>query len=164
MTAREAVWESWLNADYRARYFGELAGRFSRYQRQATVLLAITSSGAFLALMVRISSSAALPWIVEIAALLAASIGWILMLGRFPEKANLAAAQHMRWARAQREYQELWLSVEAQTVKPAAATKRCSSIEESAAKMDEMAMRELPDKKRLALRCYEEMEAVRGVA
>lgn len=39
-----------------------------------------------------------------------------------------------------------------------------SAIEEAASEMDEMAMRELPDKKRLALRCYGEMEAVRKVA
>lgn len=44
---RKLVWESLLAADYRARYFGFLAGRLRQNERRVTVIVGALSSGAF---------------------------------------------------------------------------------------------------------------------
>ena len=144
-----------LDADYRARYFGELATLYRRRQHLLNLALAVLSSGAFVVLALRIGAELELRWLAEAAALLAAVLGWLLAFGRRSERSVLAASLLKRWSKLHTRYTTLWLSLEEMTDKEVLS--RWQAIEDDHGEIDETASSEFPYNRRLAKRVYAEM-------
>ncbi len=80
LTTREQkeIWDSLLAADYRARYFGELASRFENRETALKLGVAVLSSGAAVTLVTTLETATSLPFLAELFALAAAAVGWVL--------------------------------------------------------------------------------------
>lgn len=154
-TPRDQVWESMVFADFRVRYFGELATQYRRRQRRLNITLAILSSSAFVVLALRLGVELELPWLAEAAALLVAVLGWLLALGRYSERSSLAASLVRRWSDLHTQYRALWLSLE--EMEDREIRSRWQELEESQGEIDQTAASEFPHKRRLANRVYDEM-------
>ena len=74
---RKLVWESMLGADYRARYFADLAAKYRKWESALTITVAVLTSSAFVVLLVEI------PLAAKICTLVAAALSWLVHLKNF---------------------------------------------------------------------------------
>jgi hypothetical protein len=157
MDYHELIWESLLGADYRARYYGHLAGRLQRREKTLTILVTLLSSGACLALVAKMDW---LPVVVpSILTALAALAGAVLASNKFGKRAVLSGDLHKKWDTARREFEVLWASVS--DLDKDDALQRWRAIEEKYSEQTELAAIEFPVRARLAKRCQRDVVQAR---
>jgi hypothetical protein len=107
MEARRLVWDSLLSADYRARYYGHLAGAMEVRDETLAIVVAIASSSTFVAVVSK------LPWSASaIISLLSAGLGIFLTVKKFGKLAETSAAMHKGWSSIENDFEMLWCQVD----------------------------------------------------
>lgn len=148
---RALIWESLLGADYRTRYFGELAGQLQAMSRHLAVANLVLSSGA----LANIAGALAPEWVSLAAIGMVACVSAIQLVLKFSDRAGDAADLHTKWDHIQVAMEQLWAELEG--LDAGAAMARWSAIEASHAEFDKKAAKEFGYKRRLAKRAWREM-------
>ena len=149
---RAQVWESMLDSDYRARYFGALATRQRRLHATLSWAVALASTAVVASLL---AGAEELPWLTGAVAVLAAALGWILTFGRMGERTTEASHLHRKWGEVNTQFRELWFTFE--QLEEEEAMGRWKSIEDGHAELDQTAVAQFSYKKRLAEKLYNDM-------
>lgn len=148
---RALIWESLLGADYRARYFGELAGQLQAMSRHLAVANLVLSSGA----LVNIAGALAPSWVSLAAMGMVAGLSAIQLVLKFSDRAGDAAELQTKWDGILMELEQLW--AELQALEASTAMARWKAIEASHGAWDQKASQEFGYKRRLAKRAWREM-------
>src|SRR5258708_38738068 len=94
----DRIWNSLLDADYRARYFGSSAGLLQRRERLLTLAVTLLSSGAFVSLVAKLQW---LPsYIAPTLTVMTALVGGTLSVLKLGKNASLSGAMHKKWSAA----------------------------------------------------------------
>lgn len=155
---RQLVWDSLLDTDFKARYFGHLAGRLQRRERLLTVAVTILSSGAFVTLIGKLGSA----WLPQVFSLLAAVTGAVLAVYKLGKTASLSASLHAKACASKYKLEALWAEID--TLAPQDVLRRWEAIEADALKDDETAAAEFTIVKSLAEDVQAEVMRVRRLA
>lgn len=124
MTTRELVWNAMFAADMSHRYFLSRAAWNKRADDTVRVLLLVTSSGAWAALVA--SAPAAAPWLAFAAAVLSS----LTIIVRFHDQASTHATAAEEFSRILNEYRELWRDIDSYRVTGDDATERLRALKE----------------------------------
>jgi hypothetical protein len=151
---RRLIWESMLEADIRARYFGYRASRFERRERVLRVILLVVSSAQFLILI----SQLQVPLVAEIVAGVVVLLSVFLTTFAYSSSAKLNAALHRVHSELATEYELLWVGVDTNDDK--ALEKKHRELQEKPRGLVEEASRETVDSK-LVDRCCADVMAAR---
>jgi hypothetical protein len=103
------VWEGLLSAEIRANYFAELSGLYRRRQRLGTWLILVTSSGAFAAILARLSTE--LWWLPAGLTLITAALSLAVLVADDQQRAVDSADLHLRWNKLAQGYEVLWSNI-----------------------------------------------------
>ena len=152
---RKLIWDSLLAADYRARYFGDLAGYLARVERWFTIASLVLSSSAVAALLVGAPKE-----LTTAAVLIVALLSATQLVQKFGERASDAADLTVAWLAIQRDLQALWAR---QDLDSEAARAAWAEIEARHAQDDKRAAKEFRYWRGLARRAWREMLAARGL-
>ena len=144
---RTMVWEEWLAAEIRANYFADLSGAYHRRQRVATFTTLVFSSGAFAALLARLSWVP--EWVPAALALLAAAVSLYSLVAQNLKAAVDCSDLHFRWNKLAMEYQDLWNAGDVED-----ADRRLGQLNERRAEASKSGTA-FPYSKRRMLRWYE---------
>lgn len=158
--ARNATWETLLNADLNCRYYHCLGSRYAAYDRWARIFLAVTSSSTVAGWGLWSEYSFAWKTLSSISALLAIA----LPILDWSKSAAKIADVKAEWYRLKAEYEILWVEIESESISSDAAVRRLKSIKDKQAKLNASFSRlNLPHKSRLVSRCYNEVLESRGL-
>lgn len=124
MTTRELVWNAMFAADMSHRYFLSRAAWNKRADDTVRVLLLVTSSGAWAALVALAPPAA--PYLAFAAAVLSS----LTVIVRFHDHASAHATAAEEFSRILNEYRELWRDVDSYRVTEDDATERLRAIKE----------------------------------
>lgn len=155
---RQVVWEALLDADFRTRYFGNLAGRLQRRERLMTIGVTVLSSSAFLALITKVG----IDFLPQIFSALAAVMGAVLAVYKLGKSASLSASLCARWLAIRNRQEALWAEID--DLQPQEVLRRWESIAAETYKDAEVAAAEFPLHKRLANEAQGEVMRSRRLA
>lgn len=155
---RSLVWEALLNSDSMCRYYGYLASRLERRERQLSVLVAVLASGTLAVLLYRLR----LPFLPEILALLTTVFSVYFTVQKHSKGAMLSASIRTKLARIQTEYELLWDQFDGLEVSE--ISERWRHLQDREADIVEIASVEFVPDMKLAERCHDEVLRARGLA
>ena len=158
-SVRKLVWESLLDADFHARYFGSLAELQAKRERSITWSITVLSSGA-VATFFRKGLSDLAPALSLVVVFLSASLNVL----KFGKAATTSASLQRQWSAILSDLEALWTQIESGTIEPAEALKQRQKIDARHASLDEIASSRLSTSKRLVRQCWETMLQSRHVA
>ncbi len=159
--ARKMVWRSLLEADYRSRYFGELAGNFDRRETLMKWAAAILSSAVAVTLITALEEATGFTFMAEFFALAAATLVWALTFMKYGDKSKLSASLHRQWSEIAIRQQELWGRLD--RLESEEAIRRWKRIETAHLQADEQAAAQFRLDRKLARRVQNEMIASLGI-
>lgn len=151
---RNRIWESMLDADMNARYWGHLSRMYSRNDTISKIFVAAMSSGTVGGWLANFDL------FYKILSVLAAVAAIALPVISLHKKVLSTSDLHGKWFELLTEYENLWQDLETQnnTVKEwSRDLKRLKKKEVVATKLQ----KDLPVKNSLAVRCYKEVKASR---
>ncbi len=152
---RTLAWDSMLTADLNQRYWGYLTRRFASQDKWVKIFVALFSSGTAVASW-SVWNRYPLPWqCVSGAAAVLAVVSPFL---KFSEDSTKAAEIRGKWARVLNLYEQLWATVD--TDPEDSIRRQLSQVKESEAEVSAQETG-LPNDRALALRCYDEVIALR---
>jgi hypothetical protein len=108
---RERVWRSWLESELAICYWEELANRYRRYDKAATVLVAITSCAAVAGL----SLWSRYPWAWQTLCAISGATAIVQLIVHWPEQVQDIATLQGEWIQIGAEYRSLWDSLHRMT-------------------------------------------------
>ncbi len=103
---RTRVWENWLSAEMRANCFADLSSSNREWQKWATYLTLLFSSGALLSIVAQHA------WLPPVLALVTSVLSLYLVISRYEHNAVDASELHARWNRIASTYRDLWENLE----------------------------------------------------
>jgi hypothetical protein len=148
---RTLVWESLLDADYRARYFGHLAGRLQRTERLITVAVTLLSSGAVATILFKTGND----YLTAALSLLAALFSGVMAVYKLGKAAGTAAALLSKWSSVKNKLEVFWSGIDELPAKE--VEKRWLAIESEIGKETEIAALEFTLSGRLAKKAQAEV-------
>jgi hypothetical protein len=104
---QKAVWEGWLGAEIRAKYFGELCHRYQTAQQVATWLTLVASSGALATLLGEWVPPAG-GWVRPLLAATATGLSLYSLVAQNQKKSGDCSDLHARWQTLSNDYEALW--------------------------------------------------------
>ena len=152
---RVLLWEEMLDADYRSRYFADIATRKRRLHWLLSLLVAILASGALGTILINQTLAAGL------CSLVATGLSWWLFATRPSELVRDAAMISAQWGELHRDYQFLWSKQGRLTEN--AVLSQWRKLTDRYKPLDEMASSKFEFNRKLALRIYDEMLRARNL-
>ncbi len=146
---RVLVWEEMLDADYRSRYFADIAARKRRLNRLLSLLVAILTSGALGTILIN------QPLAAGLCSLVATGLSWWLFATRPSELVRDAAMISAQWGELHSDYQFLWSKQG--SLGENAVLSQWRKLTARHKPIDEMAISKFGYDRKLAVKIYNEM-------
>lgn len=153
---RRAIWDSMLDADMNARYWGHLARRYYNWDKYSKIFLAVMASGTVASWS--IWSDLEILW--KLLSGFSALVAITLPIINFQKQIELLSGQKREWARLKNEYENLWLLSKAKNGEDISKEYKRIKARESTITKGEST---LPYDKNLLNKCYEEVLESRGL-
>lgn len=148
---QDAIWQSMLDADQNARYWGVMTLRYVRRERYAKIFLALVSSATVAGWGFWIEVN----WIWQGLSILAAVLSVALPLFDVPSHVESMVELHERWCQLLNEYEDLWTS--RATVTDSSAQEKMKKLKEVEVELSKKATKLPSDNVSLGTKCYNEI-------
>jgi hypothetical protein len=149
---QQTLWEKWVGANARSRYFAILARRYSKYDQSIAIVSAVLS-GSAVAAIINDSHLQGFPWLKLVFPAVAGFLSATSFVRRFGNKIYDCSELYYKWEKLALECQDLWSKMY-----NTSAPVQLREIEEKGLELSKSALRMLPDIKRLMRICQQEAE------
>jgi hypothetical protein len=156
---RDDIWQSMLTAEYSVKYWEELSHRYASRLRWTGIVLAVSSSTAFLALLPS-NQITILPRVIAFVSAALAIISTQLKWKELLAETERARGACIELASA---YNQLWRSLDGEKISDATAQTRFDQIKEKEVPIL-INKPKIKDDPKLQQKCYKQILALRGLA
>ncbi len=153
---KQAIWDSMLDADMNARYWGYLTRRYYNKDKYSKLFLAAMSSGT----VASWGFWANVEIIWKVLSAISALIAISLPILNYQKLIESIAEQKREWTHLKNEYESLWLSLKTKNQKEIVSEYKKIKVHETIKTKDES---KLPYDRELIMSCYGEVLRSRGL-